>query len=196
LENKVKALEQAVNGLGIRYAEHDPRSSSSPVQILASERNYLRFCISKNAKVYMIARSLEKTENAIDSIKAATPESSGELIFFRLDLADPSSVKTSIEEFLARERKLHVPFENAGLGYPERGSKSKQVLQLGVNCIGTFALTKQLTSVPVSTAKISLSNTICVVWVSRLQPPRLSVPSVSWRTSPRLIRRVLSSNVA
>ena len=120
---------------------------------------------SKNAKVYMMARSEEKTKKAIDSIKTSEPSSSGDLIFIRLDLADLPSIKTSAEEFLRREQNLHVLFNNAGVGYPEKGSKTKQgyELQLGVNCVGTFALTKYLTPSLVATAKISPPNTVRVV---------------------------------
>jgi retinol dehydrogenase-12 len=123
---------------------------------------------SRNAKVYMMARSEEKTKTAIDSIKTAVPESLGELIFLPLDLSDLKNVKTSAEAFLRKEKKLHILFNNAGIGYPEKGSKTKQgyELQLGVNCIGTFALTEYLTPILVSTAKTSPRDTVRVVWVS------------------------------
>jgi NAD(P)-dependent dehydrogenase (short-subunit alcohol dehydrogenase family) len=124
----------------------------------------------------MMARSEEKTKTAIDSIKAAVPKSSGELIFLRLDLADLPSVKASAEEFLHKEQKLHALFNNAGVGYLEKGSKTKQgyELQLGVNCIGTFAFTKHVTPTLVSTAKTSLPNTVRVVWVSSSAAEALS----------------------
>ncbi|KAK2867789.1 hypothetical protein FQN49_003470 [Arthroderma sp. PD_2] len=123
---------------------------------------------SKNAKVYMLARSEEKTKKAIESIKTAVPNSAGDLIFIRLDLADLESLKATAEEFASREQTLHLLFNNAGVGYPEPGSKTKQgyELQLGVNCIGPFALTKLLTPILVSTAKVSPPNTIRIVWVS------------------------------
>ncbi|KAI1780618.1 NAD(P)-binding protein [Hypoxylon cercidicola] len=123
---------------------------------------------SKNAKVYMLARSEEKTQRAIDEIRAAVPQSAGDMIYIRLDLADLQSVKASAEEFLRRETKLHLLFNNAGLGYPERGSTTKQgyELTLGVNCIGPFAFTKLLTPLLVSTAKTSPANAVRVVWTS------------------------------
>jgi NAD(P)-dependent dehydrogenase (short-subunit alcohol dehydrogenase family) len=116
----------------------------------------------------MMARSEDKTKKAIDSIKAAVPKSNGEMIFLPLDLSDLLSVKNSAKEFLRREQRLDVLFNNAGVGYPGKGSKSKQgyELQLGVNCIGTFAFTELLTPTLVSTAKISPPNTVRVVWVS------------------------------
>ncbi|KAF5012753.1 hypothetical protein FDECE_1173 [Fusarium decemcellulare] len=123
---------------------------------------------SRNAKVYMMARSETKNQAACEAIKAAVPKSSGELVCIPLDLADLPSVKVSASEFLHRESKLHVLFNNAGVGYPEYGSKTKQgyELQLGVNCIGSFALTEQLTPTLISTAKSSPPGTVRVVWAS------------------------------
>lgn len=109
---------------------------------------------SKNAKVYMLARSEEKTQKAIESIKAAVPNSSGELIYLHLDLADIPSIRSTVEEFHSRESQLHLLFNNAGVALPASGSTTKQgyELQLGVNCLGSFALTKLLTPAIVSTA--------------------------------------------
>ncbi|KAI1204562.1 uncharacterized protein F4807DRAFT_446385 [Annulohypoxylon truncatum] len=123
---------------------------------------------SKNAKVYMMTRSEEKAKKAIESIKAAVPNSSGELIFIRLDLADITTIKSSADQFLQKEQALHVLFNNAGVGYPDKDAKTKQgyELQLGVNCIGSFALTKLLTPALVSTAEASPPGTVRVVWVS------------------------------
>ncbi|KAI3321847.1 NAD(P)-binding protein [Xylariaceae sp. AK1471] len=123
---------------------------------------------SKNAKVYMLARSEEKTKKAIESIKAAAPTSSGELIYLHLDLADIPSIRSTADEFHQRESQLHLLFNNAGVALPESGSKTKQgyELQLGVNCLGTFALTKLLTPTVVSTAKTSPPGSVRVIWVS------------------------------
>ncbi|KAI0385301.1 NAD(P)-binding protein [Hypomontagnella monticulosa] len=127
-----------------------------------------RILYSKNAKVYMMARSEDKTKKAIDDIKAAVPKSTGDLIFIRLDLADLESIKPSAEEFLCMEQKLDILFNNAGVAYPEKGSKTKQgyELQLGVNCVGSFAFTKLLTPILVSTAKTAQPNSVRVVWLS------------------------------
>ncbi|KAK5999091.1 Short-chain dehydrogenase/reductase [Cladobotryum mycophilum] len=123
---------------------------------------------SKNAKVYMMARSEEKTLKAIDDIKAAVSESDGELYYIHLDLADLPTIKTSAQEFLNRENKLDLLINNAGIAYPEWGSKTKQgyETQLGVNCVGTFAFTKHLTPILVSTAKTAPADSVRVVWVS------------------------------
>jgi NAD(P)-dependent dehydrogenase (short-subunit alcohol dehydrogenase family) len=123
---------------------------------------------SKNAKVYIMARSEEKSLKAIESIKVATPKSTGELNYLPLDLANLEAVKGSANAFLARERQLHLLFNNAGVGYPEKGSRTAQgyELQLGVNCIGTFALTKQLTPALAAAAQTAPRGSVRVVWVS------------------------------
>jgi retinol dehydrogenase-12 len=123
---------------------------------------------SKNATVYIAARSKEKAQEAISSIRTKTPNSTGQLIFLHLDLADLSTIRASAQDFLARETKLHVLFNNAGVMKPPQGSKTAQnyELQLGVNNIGTFLFTKLLTPILLATAKIEPPNTVRVVWVS------------------------------
>lgn len=123
---------------------------------------------AKNAKIYLAARSQDKTLEAIKSIKAENPNSSGQMTYLRLDLADLTTIKASAQEFLQKETKLHVLFNNAGVGYPGQGTKTKQgyELQLGVNCVGAFMFTKLLAPVLVSTAKASPPNSVRVVWVS------------------------------
>jgi retinol dehydrogenase-12 len=77
------------------------------------------------------------------------------LAFLRLDLADLTTIKASAEEFLSKETKLHVLFNNAGVMCPPQGSKTPQgyELQLGTNNIGTFMFTKLLTPILNATAR-------------------------------------------
>lgn len=123
---------------------------------------------SKNAKVYVAARSEDKANAAIESIKAASPGSKGALVFLGLDLADLTTIKKSAAEFLSKESKLHVLFNNAGVMFPPQGSKTTQgyELQLGVNNLGTFLFTQLLTPTLVATAAAEPPNTVRVVWVS------------------------------
>jgi len=123
---------------------------------------------SKHAKVYIAARSKERALEAIDEIKRANPESAGDLAYLRLDLADLSTIKASAEEFLSKESKLHVLWNNAGIMLPPAGSKSPQgyELQLAVNNIGTFMFTKLLTPTLIATAKKEPPSTVRVVWVA------------------------------
>lgn len=127
---------------------------------------------SKNAKVYMAARSENKAKSAIADIQKAWPQSKGSLIFLHLDFADLSTIKPAVERFTSRESKLHVLFNNAGVqALNDDGSvKTAQGYELhfGVNIMGPFLLTKILTPTLVATAKSEPANTVRVVWVCSL----------------------------
>ncbi|CAJ2508128.1 Uu.00g093140.m01.CDS01 [Anthostomella pinea] len=127
-----------------------------------------RILYSKDAKVYIAARSREKALSAIEDIKNAAPESRGELVFLPLDLADLAAVKTSAQEFLGQESKLHVLFNNAGVMIPPGDQTTAQGYesQLGVNNVGTHLFTKLLTPTLIATAKSSTPNSVRVVWVA------------------------------
>jgi retinol dehydrogenase-12 len=123
---------------------------------------------SKNAKVYIAARSSEKAEKVITAIKASFPDSKGELVYLHLDLDDLTTIKASADEFLSKETKLDVLWNNAGVMVPAQGSKTKQgyELQLGTNNVAPFLFTKLLTPILVDTAKANAPGTTRVVWVS------------------------------
>lgn len=123
---------------------------------------------SHDAKVYVAARSQEKADKAIADIKSAFPKANGELVFLHLDLDDLTTIKKSAEEFLAKETKLDVLWNNAGVMIPPQGSKTKQCyeLQLGTNNVAPFLFTKLLTPLLVQTAKTAPPNSVRVVWVS------------------------------
>ncbi|KAI2471974.1 hypothetical protein F4781DRAFT_385660 [Annulohypoxylon bovei var. microspora] len=126
-----------------------------------------RILYSKNAKVYVVARSQDKANKAIEEISKAFPTSKGSLVFLKLDLSDLTTIKASADEFLAKETKLDVLFNNAGVQNPlPEPSKTPQGYEyhLGVNGIGTFAFTKFLTPILASTAKTE--GTSRVIWVS------------------------------
>ncbi|KAK4115439.1 NAD(P)-binding protein [Canariomyces notabilis] len=129
-----------------------------------------RVLYAKHAKVYVACRSEEKATKAIAAIKKAAPKSRGQLVFISLDLADLTKVKAAAESFLAQESKLHVLFNNAGVMVGPADPIPKTVqgyeLALGVNCVGTFLLTKLLTPTLVATAKTEPANTVRVVWLS------------------------------
>ena len=127
---------------------------------------------AKNAKVYVATRSEERAERAIDDIKKAVPGSKGSLVFMKLDLADLRTIKTSVDFFLAREAKLNVLFNNAGVMYVDtkgpQATPQGYEMNVGVNVIGTFLFTKLLTPALISTAKSEPECSIRVIWVSSL----------------------------
>jgi len=56
---------------------------------------------AREAKVYVAARSKEKALKAINDIKKSVPNSTGDLVFLNLDLADLSTIKESAQEFFS-----------------------------------------------------------------------------------------------
>lgn len=121
-----------------------------------------------DAKVYVAARSKEKAGQVMEEIRTNFPSSKGELIYLHLDLEDLSTIKASAEEFLGKENRLDVLWNNAAVMNTPAGSKTKQgyELQLGTNNIGPFLFTRLLTPVLVETAKTAPKGSVRVVWVS------------------------------
>src|SRR5271155_1212620 len=121
-----------------------------------------------DAKVYVAARSKERAGQVMEEIRANFPASKGELVYLHLDLEDLSTIKASAEEFLGKEDRLDVLWNNAAVMNTPAGSKTKQgyELQLGTNNIAPFLFTKLLTPVLVKTAKTAPKGSVRVVWVS------------------------------
>ena len=123
---------------------------------------------SANAKVYVAARSEQKAQGAIDAIKAAHPDSRGQLIFHSLDLADLATIRRSAEAFLAAEQRLDVLWLNAGVMIPPQGSKTAQgwELQLGTNNLGHFLFARYLRPALQAAATTAPKGSVRIVWVS------------------------------
>ncbi|KAJ9620850.1 short-chain alcohol dehydrogenase [Taxawa tesnikishii (nom. ined.)] len=113
-----------------------------------------RILYQRNGTVYIAGRSEAKGAAAISSIKSKCPSSDGRLEFLHLDLADLATIKASAEAFLARERRLDVLTNNAGVMVPPSGSRTAQghELQIGTNCLGPYLFTRLLLPVLQRTA--------------------------------------------
>ncbi|KAF8479916.1 NAD-P-binding protein [Gautieria morchelliformis] len=70
----------------------------------------------KNAKVYLAARSATRCEDAVKRLKEETEGK--EPVILHLDLADLHSVKKAAEEFLSKEERLDILFNNAAVMAP------------------------------------------------------------------------------
>ena len=123
---------------------------------------------SRNATVYVAARSADRTNAAMKWIKEKYPDSKGAMHYLHLDLSNLDDVKQSAEIFLAKESRLDVLFNNAGVMTPPQGSKTEQgyELQLGTNCVAPFLFTKILTPLLIDTAKTEPRGSVRVVWTS------------------------------
>lgn len=131
-------------------------------------RQLVEILYQRNGKVYLAARSESKASAAIEAIKARFPTSTGELVFLHIDLGDLTTIKPAAQEFLSKEKRLDVLWNNAGVMVPPHGSKTTQgyELQLGTNNIAPFLFTHHLRGILLETAKTSPKNSVRVVWVS------------------------------
>jgi len=125
-----------------------------------------RALLAKGAKVYIAARSQEKSQKAIDKLKEETGKDA--VFFLKLDLTDLVAVKSAAEEFLGKESELHGLYNNAGVMYAPIDNITEQGydMQFGTNVLGHFYLTKLLLPVLTATAKNSPAGTVRVVNVS------------------------------
>ncbi|OCK85398.1 NAD(P)-binding protein [Lepidopterella palustris CBS 459.81] len=121
---------------------------------------------SANGTVYLAARSVEKGTAAIEKIKAAHPTSKGRIELLKLDLGDLTTIKASAQDFLARESRLDVLWNNAGVMMPPNGSVTEQghELQMGTNCLAPYLFTEFLKPILKATAANAPANSVRVAW--------------------------------
>lgn len=126
---------------------------------------------NSGGRVYIAGRSEANVRLSISNIQAAStisPSTVGELEFLHLELDDLSTIKTTVDAFTAKESRLDVLFNNAGVSLPPAGSLSKQnhELQLATNCLGPYLLTRLLLPSLSATAAQSAPAAVRVVWTS------------------------------
>ncbi|KAH7101214.1 hypothetical protein BKA62DRAFT_638978 [Auriculariales sp. MPI-PUGE-AT-0066] len=104
-----------------------------------------RALLLKNAKVYIAARSEERALAAIADLRVSVG-GHGTVEFLHLDLGDLHSVKRAAEEFLSKEKRLDILFNNAGVmcNPVEQITIQKYDMQWGTNVLGPFYFTKLL----------------------------------------------------
>lgn len=120
------------------------------------------------AKVCVAARSKPTAEKVIEEIKAAFPSSKGQFDYLYLDLSDLTTIKPAAQEFLSKESRLDVLWNNAAVMNTPPGSVTKQgyELQLGTNNVAPFLFMMLLTPLLVQTAQSAPKGSVRVVWVS------------------------------
>ncbi|KAJ4267242.1 hypothetical protein NW762_003345 [Fusarium torreyae] len=136
-----------------------------------------RIIFQAGGSVYLAGRSQEQGESAIAKLKQQYSESSGRLTFLHISLDDLNSVKAAADEFLSKESRLDVLFNNAGVSNPPPGSVSAQghELQMATNSIGPWHFTQLLVPILKATAKDQPPASVRVVWTSSIVTD-LSVP--------------------
>lgn len=98
--------------------------------------------LEHNAKVYLAARNVTKTEPAIEKLKQVTGKD--DVHYLKLDLGDLPSCAAAVKELASKEKKVDLLFLNAGVMVPPEGETTTQGydLQWGTNVVGHFVFTK------------------------------------------------------
>ncbi|KAH9828676.1 uncharacterized protein C8Q71DRAFT_792917 [Rhodofomes roseus] len=123
--------------------------------------------LEHNAKVYMGARDEQKARAAIEELKEKTGK---EAVFLELNLANLASVKKSAEDFLSKEKQLHVLFNNAGVTCMpiEWVTDDGYDLTFGTNVVGPFLFTKLLLPTILASRESTHDKHPRVIWLSSL----------------------------
>lgn len=120
-------------------------------------------------KVYVLSRTKSNIEEAIKKIQsevhATGDRALGCLEYITMDLEDLASVQAVAKDFVFKESRLDVLFNNAGVAHhPHRKTKQGIEIHLGINCVGHVLLTKLLLPLLTATAKACPENSVRVIW--------------------------------
>ncbi|RAO73527.1 uncharacterized protein BHQ10_009539 [Talaromyces amestolkiae] len=126
-------------------------------------RELVNLLFSNNGIVYIAARSKAKAQDTIAWCRAEHPGSTGRVEFLYLDLDDLTGIKASADEFMAKETRLDVLWNNAGVMVPPGYE-----LQLGTNCLGHFLFTQKLLPILTRTAETAPKGSVRVAWAGSL----------------------------
>ena len=119
---------------------------------------------SKGGNVYIAGRSPIKMSKAISDMKAAYPNSVGNLKSLTVDLGDLTTISTCASIFLAQENRLDVLWNKAGVSGQEGMSVQGHEIHMATNCLGPFLLTKLLIPILQLTAESSPESSVHVVF--------------------------------
>ncbi|WP_460712710.1 oxidoreductase [Nocardioides dilutus] len=98
---------------------------------------------AKGAHVVLAARNPKKTAEALETIRAAAPDASLEVV--ALDLSSQASVKDAASQILASHERVDLLINNAGvMGIPEARTVDGYEMQFGVDHLGHWTLTALL----------------------------------------------------
>ena len=96
----------------------------------------------RGAKIAMACRNLEQTKIVAEEIRK---EGGGKVAIYKLDLANLASVKACAEEIIAKEDKINILINNAGIMLcPELKTEDGFEMQMGTNHLGHFLFTNLL----------------------------------------------------
>ncbi|CAG8521331.1 14865_t:CDS:2 [Racocetra persica] len=97
----------------------------------------------QNAHVFVLSRTVEKGQEAVENIKSETGNQNVE--FLKLDLKSLNSVKECAENFLDRNLPLHILINNAGTTAAKFSLTEEGIQEeFGVNYVGHFLLLEKI----------------------------------------------------
>ncbi|KAK3337649.1 hypothetical protein B0T19DRAFT_438295 [Cercophora scortea] len=144
-----------------------------------------RILYGAGATVYMLTRSRANADDAMARITAfcaAKPHHhhvKGSMEFIPMDLTDFASVKTAAEQFLARESRLDVLFNNDGIVATPNppGTAQGTEYHFTANSLGGFLLTRLLSPILTRIAAASAPDSVRVVWSASILVEMMTPPS-------------------
>ncbi|KAI1385666.1 uncharacterized protein F4822DRAFT_413846 [Hypoxylon trugodes] len=151
-----------------KFTDKDIPDQSGRVFIVTGGASGVGFEVSrilyeKNATVYIATRTASKIEAAIGRIKEQYQTSHGKLEALILDLEDLATIKPAVENFMSKEQRLDVLFNNAGVMGTNPDERSVQVKK-------SIFICRLLEPILLNTAahQNSSAGSIRVVWVSSM----------------------------
>jgi NAD(P)-dependent dehydrogenase (short-subunit alcohol dehydrogenase family) len=102
-----------------------------------------RSAASKGAEVILLNRKSERSEKALEELKAAVPEAT--VTQLECDLMDFDSVRNATAEIKSKYNKIDVLCNNAGvMALEDKATKDGYDVQMQTNHLSHFLLTKEL----------------------------------------------------
>ncbi|KAF8316061.1 NAD-binding protein [Clavulina sp. PMI_390] len=126
--------------------------------------------LEHGGKVYIACRSLEKANSAAEELRKSSNNAVGIVEVIQLDLADLTSVKKAVDEYLQKETRVDALINNAGIMMPPIDQLTRQNYdgQFGTNALGHFYLTQLLLPTLLRSAQTSSDGKARVVNVSSM----------------------------
>lgn len=121
--------------------------------------------------IYIASRSGSRIDAAIQEIKTTTlaPKSTpATLKSLVVDFGDLTTIAKASSEFLAKESRLDVLWNNAGIAQAPPGTVTAQGYEahMGTNCLGPHLFTQLLLPLLLKTAKLAPTSSVRVVYTS------------------------------
>jgi NAD(P)-dependent dehydrogenase (short-subunit alcohol dehydrogenase family) len=128
-----------------RWSENDIPNQKGRVAIVTGANSGIgwetaRALAQRGAIVILACRNMQKANSAADQVRQLNP--AGKVAVMQLDLGDLNSVRTFADAFRAKNDRLNLLINNAGIMFTPYG-KTVQGFeqQFGINHLGHFALT-------------------------------------------------------